>query len=264
MEYIIIILLILLIVITTFNFKKNKEKNSEKENLDILQNDIIKKEEKIKNLEEDIKILDAKMISFEQIKTEKTQVQERLKIIEQERNNLKNEVSILVNNEESRNEALRKSIASTNTLQQNLQTEIARVNDERVEKEKELQEKMKKSWAEHEKDVQRYIQLICNNHIIKYIGQEDFPYPRNKPDNCIEIMDQFIVFDAKSPANDDLSNFPKYIKDQTENLKKYAKHENVKKDLFLVIPSNTLSVINQYTYSSMPLSYQYTICSSIS
>ena len=35
---------------------------------------------------------------------------------------------------------------------------------------------MKKSWGEHEKDVQRYIQLICNNHIIKYISQEDFPY----------------------------------------------------------------------------------------
>ena len=52
---------------------------------------------------------------------------------------------------------------------------------------------MKKSWAEHEKDVQRYIQLICNNHIIKYIGQEDFPHPRNKPDNCIEIMDQLII-----------------------------------------------------------------------
>ncbi len=249
MEYIIITLLIILIVITTINFKKNKKENSEKENFDILQNDLIKKEEKVKKLEEDIKILDAKLISFEQIKTEKTQAQERLKIIEQERNNLKNEVSRLVNIEESRNETLRKSIASTNTLQQNLQTEIARVNDERVEKEKEILEKMKKSWGEHEKDVQRYIQLICNNHIIKYISQEDFPYARNKPDNCIEIMDQFIVFDAKSPANDDLSNFPKYIKDQTENLKKYAKHENVKKDLFLVIPSNTLSVINQYTYN---------------
>jgi len=249
MEYIIITLLIILIVITTINFKKNKKENSEKENFDILQNDLIKKEEKVKKLEEDIKILDAKLISFEQIKTEKTQAQERLKIVEQERNNLKNEVSRLVNIEESRNETLRKSIESTNTLQQNLQTEIARVNDERVEKEKETLEKMKKSWGEHEKDVQRYIQLICNNHIIKYISQEDFPYARNKPDNCIEIMDQFIVFDAKSPANDDLSNFPKYIKDQTENLKKYAKHENVKKDLFLVIPSNTLSVINQYTYN---------------
>ena len=105
---------------------------------------------------------------------------------------------------------------------------------------------MKKIWNEHEKDVQSHIQLICNNHVIKYIGQEDFPYPRNKPDNCIEIMDQLIIFDAKSPGSDDLSNFPKYIKDQTENLKKYAKHENVKKDLFLVIPSNTLSVIDKF------------------
>ena len=251
MEYIILILLIILIIIAAINFKinQNSQENSEKENLEILKNEIIKKEEKIKNLEEDIKILDAKMISFEQIKTEKTQLNERLKIIEQEKNNLKNEVNKLINNEENRNETLRKSIASTNTLQQNLQTEIARVNDERVKKEKELQEKMKKSWSDHEKDVQRYIQLICNNHVIKYIGQEDFPYPRNKPDNCIEIMDQLIVFDAKSPANDDLSNFPKYLKDQTENLKKYAKHENVKKDLFLVIPSNTLSVISQYTYN---------------
>lgn len=251
MEYIILILLIILIIISVINFKtsKNKHENNDKENLEILKSEIIKKEEKIKNLEEDIKILDAKMISFEQIKAEKIQVYEKLKITEQDKNNLKNEVNKLLNNEESRNETLRKSIASTNTLQQNLQTEIARVNDERVEKEKELQEKMKKSWAEHEKDVQRYIQLICNNHIIKYIGQEDFPHPRNKPDNCIEIMDQLIIFDAKSPANNDLSNFPKYIKDQTENLKKYAKHENVKKDLFLVIPSNTLSVINQYTYN---------------
>ena len=251
MEYIILSLLIILIIISVINFKtsKNKHENNDKENLEILKSEIIKKEEKIKNLEEDIKILDAKMISFEQIKAEKIQVYEKLKITEQDKNNLKNEVNKLLANEESRNETLRKSIASTNTLQQNLQTEIARVNDERVEKEKELQEKMKKSWAEHEKDVQRYIQLICNNHIIKYIGQEDFPHPRNKPDNCIEIMDQLIIFDAKSPANNDLSNFPKYIKDQTENLKKYAKHENVKKDLFLVIPSNTLSVINQYTYN---------------
>tara|TARA_B100000242_G_scaffold144481_1_gene102946 strand:- start:3124 stop:4299 length:1176 start_codon:yes stop_codon:yes gene_type:complete len=251
MEFIILALLIILTGIIIFNLKsiRNSHNDSEKEKIENLQNDIIKREENIKNLNDDIKILEAKMLSFEQIKTEKTQVQERLKIVEQERNHLKNEVNKLLNNEESRNETLRKSIESTNTLQQNLQTEIARVNDERVEKEREQQEKMKKSWGEHEKDVQRYIQLICNNNIIKYIGQEDFPHPRNKPDNCIEIMDQLIVFDAKSPANDDLSNFPKYIKDQTENLKKYAKHENVKKDLFLVIPSNTLSVINQYTYN---------------
>ena len=46
-----------------------------------------------------------------------------------------------------------------------------------------------------------------------------------------------------------MSNFPKYIKNQTENLKKYAKHEDVKNDLFLVIPSNTLEVIDQFHYN---------------
>ena len=61
-------------------------------------------------------------------------------------------------------------------------------------------------------------------------------------------MDQLIVFDAKSPANNNLDNFPKYIKDQTESLKKYAKHDDVKNDLFLVIPSNTLNVIDEFSY----------------
>ena len=248
MEILILIFLVILIVINLKNDTKNDDKIN-KDNIEKSQNELIQKNEKINNLEEDIKILNAKMISFEQLKTEKTQISERLNLIEQERNNLKNEINKLISNEENRNETLRKSIESTNTLQKNLQLEIARVNDERVEKEKEIQEKMKRNWGDHEKDVQRQIQLICNNHIIKYIGQEDFPHSRNKPDNCIEIMDQLIIFDAKSPANDDLSNFPKYIKDQTENLKKYAKHDNVKKDLFLVIPSNTLAVINQYSYN---------------
>jgi len=248
MEILILIFLVILIVINLKNNTKNDDKIN-KDNIEKSQNELIQKNEKINNLEEDIKILNAKMISFEQLKTEKTQISERLNLIEQERNNLKNEINKLISNEENRNETLRKSIESTNTLQKNLQLEIARVNDERVEKEKEIQEKMKRNWGDHEKDVQRQIQLICNNHIIKYIGQEDFPHSRNKPDNCIEIMDQLIIFDAKSPANNDLSNFPKYIKDQTENLKKYAKHDNVKKDLFLVIPSNTLAVINQYSYN---------------
>ena len=131
------------------------------------------------------------------------------------------DIEKLKKEEENRNETLRKSIESTNTLQDSLRTEIARVNDERVKKEQERLENMKLKWGEHERDIENHIRIICNNHVIEYIGQEDFPHPRNKPDNSIEIMDQLIVFDAKSPANDDLSNFPKYIKLQTENLKKF-------------------------------------------
>jgi len=251
MEYI----LALLIVggFTALYFKKETitENNSEEEKKRIseLEKDNSAKEENIRNLQNSTEILKAKMTSFEQIKTEKTQVSERLKLVEIERNNLKNENTKLNKEEDSRNETLRKSIESTNTLQNSLKLEKERLNDDRVKETEEKFEKMKLTWGEHERDIESHIRMICSNHVIEYVGQEDFPHPRNKPDNSIEIMDQLIVFDAKSPANDDLSNFPKYIKLQTENLKKYAKHDNVKKDLFLVIPSNTLSVINQFTYN---------------
>jgi hypothetical protein len=63
------------------------------------------------------------------------------------------------------------------------------------------------------------------------------------------IAGEYIIFDAKSPGSDNLSNFPLYLKAQTEQLGKYVKQEGVKRDLFLVIPSNTVDVINQFTYN---------------
>ena len=251
MEIFIIILLIVLIVLGYLNFNKNSENNSEedKKRISELEQNSAAKEQEINTLEKNSEVLNAKMHSFEQLKTESTTLKEKLSNTEEERNNLKNENIALRKEEENRNETLRNTVAASNTLQESLTKEKERLNDERVKETEARLEKMKWTWAEHEKDVENHLQLICRNHVIKYISQEDFPHPRNKPDNSIEIMDQLIVFDAKSPANDDLSNFPKYIKLQTENLKKYAKHDDVKKDLFLVIPSNTLQVINQFTYN---------------
>ncbi len=214
-----------------------------------LEKKITSNEKTIQYLQTDKNVLEAKMESFEQFKTEKTQFEERLKLVENERNQLRNENISLKKEENNRNETLRKSIESTNTLQESLTKEKERLNDERVRETEKRFEAMKLKWHEHEKDVENHLQKICQNNVIKYISQEEFPHPRNKPDNSIEILDQLIVFDAKSPANDDLSNFPKYIKLQTENLKKYAKHDDVKNELFLVVPSNTLHVINQFTYN---------------
>jgi len=244
-------LLIVIALATYFKKTEKTEDTSEKDKLKILdlEKNISSKEEAIQHLQSEKNVLEAKMDSFEKLKTEKTQFEERLKLVENERNQLKNENTSLKKEEDNRNETCRKTIESTNTLQKSLTKEKERLNDERVQETKSQLEAMKLKWREHEKDVEQHIQLICKTNTINYINQENFPHPRNKPDNSIEIMDQLIVFDAKSPANDDLSNFPKYIKLQTENLKKYAKHDNVKNDLFLVIPANTLHVINQFTYN---------------
>jgi len=257
MDIIILFTLLILLAAVGFLITRKKDGTSdlesniaeERDKSSVLEQKLAAKEVEINTMQRDIEIANTKLSFLEQTKTEKTQLQERLKLLETERNNLKNENIILHQEEENRNVTLRKAIESTNTLQQSLENEKQRINDDRVEEAQQELENMKQTWREHEKDVENHLQLICNNHIIKYISQEHFPHPRNKPDNAIEIMDQLIVFDAKSPGGDDLNNFPKYIKLQTESLKKYAKHEDVKKDLFLVIPSNTLHVIKQFNYN---------------
>ena len=215
----------------------------------VLEKELSERNTTITNLNKQLEIAAARAEDFDQIKLEKAAINERLSLIDRERNTLKNENIAYQKAEEGRQKEVSKSIASALTLQESLEAEKSRLNDERVQEKEDALKKMKLKWSDHEKDVQNHLQLICRNNVITYVSQEDFPHPRNKPDSSIEIMDQLIVFDAKSPANDDLSNFPKYIKNQTENLKKYAKHDNVKNDLFLVIPSNTLEVIDQVHYN---------------
>ena len=245
-------LLVLLIIIALATYFKKSLKSDDidysKKILE-LEKSVASKEEIINQIQKSKEILNAKMTSFEQLKNEKTQAEVRLQAIEQGYNALKTKLTTLESKEENRIESLRKSLDKSNALQESLEKEKERINDERVAEKSSYFEKMKKKWSNHEKDIENHIQFICKNHILEYISQENFPYPRNKPDNTIKISEQYIIFDAKSPLSDDLSNFPAYIKNQTDNLKKYAKHSDVKKDLFLVIPSNTLSSIDKFTYN---------------
>ncbi|MBT4915797.1 MAG: hypothetical protein HON66_03130 [Formosa sp.] len=254
MEYIILIVVLIGFAGLAFYLKQPIAKDIDQIELkdvriSLLEKEAAQKDLNISNLNKQLEIAAAKADDFEQIKIEKVRTEERLKLVETERNVLKNETISFQKAEEERQKEATKNFAIAVTLQQSLEKEKERLNDDRVKEKEDEFNKMKLKWSEHEKDVQNHLQLICRNNIIRYISQEDFPHPRNKPDNSIEIMEQLIVFDAKSPANDDLTNFPKYIKLQTENLKKYAKHEDVKNDLFLVIPSNTLEVISQFHYN---------------
>lgn len=105
---------------------------------------------------------------------------------------------------------------------------------------------MKQTWRDHETRVETTIKDICHAHTIEYVKEVPF---KGSPDNTIRIAGEYIIFDAKSPAGDDLENFPKYLKIQTESLKKYVKQENVKSDIFLVVPSNTLDALSQFSYN---------------
>ena len=247
MEYIILAVIMIGFVLL---YLKKPNLNIDQNNLRIieLEKNLSFKESSIKELERQRDLLNVQLKSFDELKTKNTELETSLKSVSEERNDLKNINTKLSNQEEKRVLDSKKEIEALITLKQSTEDEKQANNNLRVREKEEEFEKMKSQWVKHEKDVENYLKEICRNYVIKYVGQEEFPHPRNKPDNSIEIMDQLIVFDAKSPSNNNLENFPKYIKDQTENLKKYAKYDNVKNDLFLVIPSNTLNVIDQFSY----------------
>ena len=247
MEYIILAVIMIGFVLL---YLKKPNLNIDQNNSRIieLEKNLSFKESSIKELERQRDLLNVQLKSFDELKTKNTELETSLRSISEERNDLKNINTKLSNEEEKRVLDSKKEIEALITLKQSTEQEKQANNNLRVREKEEEFEKMKSQWVKHEKDVENYLKEICRNYVIKYVGQEEFPHPRNKPDNSIEIMDQLIVFDAKSPSNNNLENFPKYIKDQTENLKKYAKYDNVKNDLFLVIPSNTLNVIDQFSY----------------
>ena len=149
-------------------------------------------------------------------------------------------------NESGRQKELENKIATLTQEIERVRTERHREKEEQQEAEIHRLESMRETWARHEENVKSAIKMICQKHTIEYV--ENVPF-KGSPDNTIKISDEFVVFDAKSPASDDLENFPTYIKSQTEAVKKYAKEENVRRDIFLVVPANTVEVIQQFSYN---------------
>ncbi|MGZ3880187.1 MAG: hypothetical protein ACXVBF_02560 [Flavisolibacter sp.] len=152
----------------------------------------------------------------------------------------------LKNEEALRMEEHKKNISTLNELRKQLQKERLEEIEEKHQQELSRREALKKTWRDHQTEVQNQLKVLCNKHTIQYIDKVPF---KGEPDNTLYICDEYVVFDAKSPLTDDLSNFPYYLKDQTEKAKKYAKVDDVKTDIFFVVPSNTLQVIKQPVYN---------------
>lgn len=217
--------------------------NEQKSKLDATENSITKLQTEKEGLERQTQEAEKQSLKNEnQISNLNLKIDESTKIIAE----LNNKISRFESIEEERTKDYEKKIAQLNQVKTDLDAERIRLNEERLQEKQAQFDKMKKQWSEHESDVEQTIKMICQNRLIKYIEKVPF---RGNPDNAIEICNEYIIFDAKSPANDDLTNFPKYLKVQTDSVKKYANQEGVKKDIFLVIPSNTIEKITQLSYN---------------
>ena len=190
---------------------------------------------------------------LEDSKLQIQKLEEKNRFLEQEQQRLNKEKTELSNriaryeeSEETRKTSYEKNVTAVNTIRTSLENERQQLKEQQLRERDEAFEKMKQTWKNHENFVESAIRGICSRNVIEYM--EEVPF-RGKPDNTIRIAGEFVVFDAKSPASDNLDNFPAYLKAQTEQLKKYIKNENVKKDIYLVIPSNTVHVVDQYVHN---------------
>jgi hypothetical protein len=172
-------------------------------------------------------------------------LRERLETTEREVQRLAEMNTKLQKDEEYRKQEHSKAIASLESIQSRIQNDRNRELQEKKDTEINRIHKLRETWGNHQELVQNTIKTICSRYTIEYVDKVPF---KGEPDNTVKISNEYIVFDAKSPGGEDLSNFRQYLKNQSEAAKKYVKEPDVKRDVFLVVPTNTLESLDQFVF----------------
>jgi hypothetical protein len=215
-----------------------------------LNEEIRKKEAGINELNKNLEIASLKIsdlsTSAQKLENKLLALEAELSRLNKEKAELSGKIARFEQADQNRADEFLKNVSAVKAIQKGLEDERNKLNEDRLREKEEYFEKIRLTWQKHEETVKSVIRNICKAHLIEYV--ENVPFKGN-PDNTIKVAGEYIIFDAKSPAGDDLENFPKYLKIQTESVKKYIRQENVKSDIFLVIPANTLDVISQFSYN---------------
>jgi hypothetical protein len=170
--------------------------------------------------------------------------QQEIKNTESNLQQMRTQVTQLQKEDEFRKAEHSNAMSTLNKIQEKIQRDRDREINDKSLAEIERIKRLKETWINHEDNVRNRIKALCSQYTIDYVDKVPF---KGKPDNTLKINNEYIIFDAKSPANDDLRNFPSYIKAQVES-GKYVREDDVRRELFLVVPSNTLDHLTQFAY----------------
>jgi hypothetical protein len=219
------------------------------DSLSVLNQQINDRDTRIGDQEKNVQILSARvsdlMTANQKLEYRIANQESDLKNANTEKAEMAARITRFEQTEQSHLEEYQKNVSGVNAIRAGLENDRQKINDEKLREKEEAFEKLKQTWRNHEETVKTTIKNICQSQLIEYV--KDVPF-KGKPDNTINIAGEYVIFDAKSPASDDLENFPRYLRVQTENVNKYIKQENVRSDIFLVVPSNTVDVIEQFSY----------------
>ncbi len=168
-----------------------------------------------------------------------------LNFLRKQVNDLGAEIATLRATDKVREEDKQKAMSTLSQIEHRIEAERKAEIEERQQAELSRMEGMEETWTRHQTDTKNKIRLLCEKHTIQYVDKVPF---RGEPDNTVLLCDEYVVFDAKSPASDKLANFPAYLRLQAEAASKYADKENVRPDIFFVVPSNTLEQLTHTVF----------------
>jgi hypothetical protein len=182
----------------------------------------------------------------DRLKSELTEARASYKTINDRLTECEKTITEFQTSERSRLDDYQSKVSSLNTLMNQVKEDQQRLLQEREQTIRDKMEEMKKTWSAHEARVEETIRGLCKKHQVEYLQKDKVPF-KGKPDNTLLICQEYVVFDAKSPEGDDLSNFPDYVKSQAEKASKYVKEKDVRKEIFLVVPSNTIHIFDAHS-----------------
>jgi len=191
----------------------------------------------------------SRMDALAELEQKSRESESKLEQLRKDKEVVDKHLTALQEQEPIRIEEYNRKLDNLNVAYANHEKEREREANIKAETEVRRLKEMRETWSRHETEVEQKMRLMCQELGITYVDKEKYPFG-GKPDNAIYICDEYIVFDSKSPQGDDLENFPSYIRREAEAAKKYTKNETVKKDIFLVVPTNAIGTIEN-TY--MPL-----------
>ena len=190
-------------------------------------------------------IIENRKRNYHDLEKEHLNLKKDLQFAQQQIEELRRQNAQFTADETNRKVEHEKKLSTLANIQQEVKSSREKEIEERHMAELLRLAKLKDTWSNHQQTVKQVIKSICSRHTIDYVEKVPF---RGDPDNALNICGEYIVFDAKSPQGEDLNNFPKYLKAQAENARKYASIEDVKKWIFMVVPSNALDCIQTYVY----------------
>ncbi len=139
-------------------------------------------------------------------------------------------------------------VENLNTLVRQMESDHQKAAEKLKNEFAEHEQHLATSWQRHETEVAESLKSMAKKYDCVWCEKGEYPNP-GTPDNVFLIGGMYTIFDAKSPKNpEELSNFPQYLKAQAEGMKKYCKHDNVRKEAFLVVPVSTLDALTTFMY----------------